>query len=222
MNLEVKNFSPTAQFPFTLTAALPGGGDFSLKGKCGPINAGNTGATPFEASVTMRKLDLAASGFVRGFDGNPGDRRFRRRDQLQWPTGQNQRNSQGRQSETRREGRALEAKRWQLKYCRGSRPENGCRHADAGRRRNRQGRRAPDRHLPDTGGNHNTQHEDERKRHARWTNSRRRCRPWGSCYRQGPNCKGGSLSADLAIAGPTDKPDHHGADSPVEREARRL
>ena len=29
VSLEVKNFSPTAQFPFTLTAALPGGGDLA-------------------------------------------------------------------------------------------------------------------------------------------------------------------------------------------------
>ena len=40
VNLEVTDFSATAQFPFTLTAALPGGGDFSLKGKCGPLKAG--------------------------------------------------------------------------------------------------------------------------------------------------------------------------------------
>ncbi len=36
MNLEVNDFSTTKEFPFTATAALPGGGDFSLKGKCGP------------------------------------------------------------------------------------------------------------------------------------------------------------------------------------------
>ena len=64
VNLEVTDFSATAQFPFTLTAALPGGGDFSLKGKCGPLKAGSAGATPFEASMTVRKLDLAASGMV--------------------------------------------------------------------------------------------------------------------------------------------------------------
>ncbi len=72
VNLEVKNFSPAAQFPFTLTAVLPRGGDLSLKGKCGPINAGNTGATPFEVSLTIRKLDLAASGFVPASTGIQG------------------------------------------------------------------------------------------------------------------------------------------------------
>jgi len=72
VNLEVTNFSPTAQFPFTLTAALPGGGDLSLKGKCGPINAGNAAETPFEASIKVRKLDLAASGFVEASTGIQG------------------------------------------------------------------------------------------------------------------------------------------------------
>jgi AsmA protein len=63
--LEVSNFSAATQFPFTLTAALPGGGDLSLKGKFGPMS----GSAAFEASMTVRKLDLAASGvrvaFVR-------------------------------------------------------------------------------------------------------------------------------------------------------------
>ncbi|MGA7413982.1 MAG: AsmA family protein, partial [Bryobacteraceae bacterium] len=70
--LEVKNFSATAQFPFALTASVPGGGDFTLKGKCGPISPGNTGATPFQASITVRKLDLAASGFVASSSGIEG------------------------------------------------------------------------------------------------------------------------------------------------------
>ena len=72
VNIEVTNFSPTAQFPFTLTAALPGGGDVSLNGKCGPINAGNAAATPFEATIKVRKLDLAASGFVEASSGIQG------------------------------------------------------------------------------------------------------------------------------------------------------
>ena len=72
VNIEVTNFSPTAQFPFTLTAALPGGGDASLNGKCGPINAGNAISTPFEAAIKVRKLDLAASGFVEASSGIQG------------------------------------------------------------------------------------------------------------------------------------------------------
>ena len=35
VNIEVTDFSATTQFPFTITAALPGGGDLSLKGVAG-------------------------------------------------------------------------------------------------------------------------------------------------------------------------------------------
>ena len=72
VKLEVTNFSPTAQFPFSITAASPGGGDLSLKGKCGPMNAGNAVATPFNASLTVRGLDLAASGLVEASTGIQG------------------------------------------------------------------------------------------------------------------------------------------------------
>jgi AsmA protein len=72
INLEVTNFSATSQFPFTLTAALPGGGNATMSGTCGPINAGNAAATPFSATVKMRRLDLAASGFVEASSGIQG------------------------------------------------------------------------------------------------------------------------------------------------------
>jgi AsmA protein len=72
VNAEVTNFSPTAQFPFKLTAALPGGGDVSLNGNCGPINSSNAAATPFSAQIKVHKLDLAASGFVEPSTGIQG------------------------------------------------------------------------------------------------------------------------------------------------------
>jgi AsmA protein len=72
VSVEVTNFSPTAQFPFKLTAALPGGGDVSMTGTCGPINAGDTAATPFAAQIRVHKLDLAASGFVEASTGIQG------------------------------------------------------------------------------------------------------------------------------------------------------
>jgi AsmA protein len=72
VDVEVTNFSSTAQFPFVLSAEAPGGGDIRLKGKCGPINAGNTGQSPLEASLSVSKLDLAASGFVQASTGIQG------------------------------------------------------------------------------------------------------------------------------------------------------
>jgi AsmA protein len=72
VNVEVTNFSPASQFPFKLTAALPGGGDLSMTGTCGPINAGNTAATPFAGQIKVHRLDLAASGLVEASTGIQG------------------------------------------------------------------------------------------------------------------------------------------------------
>jgi len=72
VNVEVTDFSSTTQFPFEVSAGLPGGGDLNLKGKCGPFNAGNMAATPLNASLQIRKLDLAASGFVSPATGIAG------------------------------------------------------------------------------------------------------------------------------------------------------
>lgn len=79
VNLTVKNFSFISQFPFTLTTDLPGGGTVSLDGQAGPINPSDAAATPLEAKLNVKSLDLAASGFidpssgiagVANFDGN--------------------------------------------------------------------------------------------------------------------------------------------------------
>jgi AsmA protein len=59
VNLDVKNFSTTSQFPFTLSAALPSGGDLKLDGKAGPITAAQT---PVDVNVKVSKLDLATIG----------------------------------------------------------------------------------------------------------------------------------------------------------------
>ncbi len=63
-NAEVSNFSFASQFPFELTVNLPGGGDANLTGKAGPINPQDSAKTPFDTSMKVKGLDLAASGFV--------------------------------------------------------------------------------------------------------------------------------------------------------------
>jgi AsmA protein len=72
VNIDVTDFSSTTQSPFTVTAEAPGGGDLSLKGKFGPINATDAAATPFDATLTARKLNLATSGFVQPSTGIQG------------------------------------------------------------------------------------------------------------------------------------------------------
>ena len=64
VNIEVKNFSFASQFPFTLSAGLPGGGTLKLDGTAGPINPTDTAQTPLQAKLEVKKLDLGKSGFV--------------------------------------------------------------------------------------------------------------------------------------------------------------
>lgn len=72
VNVTVHNFSFNSQFPFTLTADLPGGGDVKLDGKAGPINPADASATPLQAEIKVNQLDLAASGFVEPSSGIAG------------------------------------------------------------------------------------------------------------------------------------------------------
>jgi AsmA protein len=72
VNITVSNFSFSSQFPFTLAANLPGGGDVKLDGKAGPINPTDASLTPLEAQINVKRLDLAASGFVDPSSGIAG------------------------------------------------------------------------------------------------------------------------------------------------------
>lgn len=72
VNIEVRGFSFTSQFPFTLTATLPGGGNVKLDGNAGPINPTDAALTPLDAKITVKQLDLAASGFVDPASGIAG------------------------------------------------------------------------------------------------------------------------------------------------------
>ena len=72
LNVEVKDFSFISQFPFELTVNLPGGGNASVTGKAGPINPQDSAKTPFDASIKVKDLDLAASGFIDPASGIGG------------------------------------------------------------------------------------------------------------------------------------------------------
>jgi AsmA protein len=72
VNITAKDLSFTSAFPFTLSAALPGGGSFSLKGDAGPISKADLMATPLKADLAVKRFDLIESGFVSpetGLDG---------------------------------------------------------------------------------------------------------------------------------------------------------
>jgi AsmA protein len=72
VNIEVKDFSFTSQFPFQLAVQLPGGGDASISGKAGPISSEDASKTPFDASVKVNDLDIAKSGFIDPSSGLAG------------------------------------------------------------------------------------------------------------------------------------------------------
>ena len=62
VNIEVREFSSTAAFPFSLAATVAGGGTLQLDGKAGPINPTDSAMTPVNASLKVTQLDLARSG----------------------------------------------------------------------------------------------------------------------------------------------------------------
>jgi AsmA protein len=75
VNIEVKNFSFASQFPFTLSAGLPGGGTLKLDGTAGPI-PNDAAQTPLQAKLEVKKLDLEKSGFVDPSSGLAGVANF--------------------------------------------------------------------------------------------------------------------------------------------------
>ena len=72
VNLTVKDFSYTSQFPFTLAAGLPGGGTINLDGTAGPINPNDASITPVQAKLDVKNFDAGASGFIDPSSGISG------------------------------------------------------------------------------------------------------------------------------------------------------
>jgi AsmA protein len=72
VNLEVKDFSATAAFPFSLSASIQGGGGLKLDGKAGPLDSADLAATPFQANLKLTNVDLVPAGFVRASTGFGG------------------------------------------------------------------------------------------------------------------------------------------------------
>ncbi len=64
VDLAASNVSLTTQFPVTLTANLPGGGNLKLDGTAGPLDQENTALTPVNAKLTINNLNLATTGLL--------------------------------------------------------------------------------------------------------------------------------------------------------------
>ncbi|MGH9558093.1 MAG: AsmA family protein [Bryobacteraceae bacterium] len=64
VNIQLNDFAPASVMPFSLTAALAGGGTIALNGKAGPIDRENAERTPVQANLKIAHLDLVRSGVV--------------------------------------------------------------------------------------------------------------------------------------------------------------
>jgi AsmA protein len=71
INIQVNDFSADSPFTFSLSASVVGGGDLKLQGKAGPIPP-DVSATPFDATLTIKGLDVARSGLVPPSTGISG------------------------------------------------------------------------------------------------------------------------------------------------------
>ncbi len=72
VNLNVQNFSFASQFPFQVSANLPGGGTMNLDGHAGPIDASDASLTPLQAQIHVSQFNVASSGFVDPSSGIEG------------------------------------------------------------------------------------------------------------------------------------------------------
>jgi AsmA protein len=64
VDLTVQNFAFAKQFPFTLSAALPGEATVTVTGKAGPINPHDAAMTTFDAQLALHHFDPVATGFM--------------------------------------------------------------------------------------------------------------------------------------------------------------
>ena len=64
LNAQITNLTPKTSSPFKVSGQLPGGGAVSANGKVGPFNQANNAATPLDAQVTLKHVELASSGVL--------------------------------------------------------------------------------------------------------------------------------------------------------------
>jgi AsmA protein len=64
LNAQITNLTPKTSSPFNVSGQLPGGGTVSANGKVGPFNQANNAATPLDAQVTLKHVELGSSGVL--------------------------------------------------------------------------------------------------------------------------------------------------------------
>jgi len=64
VNVQLHNFSSGSRSPFTVSAEAPGGGKLIVRGEAGPVDFGQVARTPLKANISVKGMDLAATGFL--------------------------------------------------------------------------------------------------------------------------------------------------------------
>jgi AsmA protein len=72
VELDARNISATGVIPFTASADTPGGGSLALKGQAGPLHAGDMARTPLDATLELKHVNLAETGFFDPTSGLAG------------------------------------------------------------------------------------------------------------------------------------------------------
>jgi AsmA protein len=64
VDVTASDVSLNSKFPLTVSADLPGGGQFKLEGNAGPVDKSDSALTPLDARIHAGSLDLARTGFL--------------------------------------------------------------------------------------------------------------------------------------------------------------
>jgi AsmA protein len=72
VNARITNLTPKSASPFSVSAQLPGGGSLSANGKAGPFNQENNAATPIDAQVSFKHVELGTAGLLPSDAGIAG------------------------------------------------------------------------------------------------------------------------------------------------------
>jgi AsmA protein len=64
VSVTASDVSMNSKFPLSVSAQLPGGGEFKLDGNAGPVDKSDTALTPLDAKIHVGSLDLGRTGFL--------------------------------------------------------------------------------------------------------------------------------------------------------------
>ncbi len=64
VTVTASDVSLNSKFPLSVSAELPGGGEFKLDGDAGPLDKADSSLTPINAKIHVSSLDLARTGFL--------------------------------------------------------------------------------------------------------------------------------------------------------------